>query len=538
MPKGNIAKERKWKFKYDKDLSICSLHLDKWWHDIQVLSLLPGTRPRSAAINAYLGARYSRSSKPIWEIAEEVLEKDINPVERLEAIFAGYGHKSVGDMADIFICIENVPIYFVDKFFYLNTLIAGQARSTRYQDFSAPRFILIPPKVGDKKIREEYEEILEEEMKNYCSVLDKTKAVLKEEFNIDDKDDSSLSSRTFDTARYLLPLGLKSSFGVLMSARKWSEAIGLLSASEEIVDNEIGLMLKELLSPSKGRRKNGYIPEAAELIRHTEPDASRIESTREVVKSLKLIIPPQGEIKRSESVSKDFLFEDGIPQNEYLISNYESLVNPLGSAIEMTYENRDLVKVGEILNKYHDRNHILGNIGYSRPYLFDGFCDIGALRDMNRHRSMSRFIPLFNGVNMDNELKRKDSDCFYLCPYLYLNGASKLRKIYAESLENTYREIKQWRKSALKVMSKIVVDEYTKYLLPMAHATRYRFGADIDSLQYVADLRVRNGGHIAYRELAYSWLARASFEDPLLQGFLSDIEKPDPASKEQFVDRK
>ena len=538
MPKRDIAKERKWKFKYDKDLSICSLHLDKWWHDIQVLSLLPGTRPRSAAINAYLGARYSRSNKSIWNIAEEVLEKDIDPVERLEAIFAGYGHKSVGDMADIFVCIENVPIYFVDKFFYLNTLIAGQARSTRYQDFSAPRFILIPPRVGNKAVRDEYEEILKEEMENYSSVLDETKVVLKNGFDIDDEDDQCLCSRTFDTARYLLPLGLKSSFGILMSARKWSEAIGLLSASEEIVDNEIGLMLKELLSPSKGRRKNGYIPEAAELIRHTEPDTSRTKSTEEVLKYLKSIIPPQGELKKTESVLKDFFFEDGVTQNEYLISNYESLVNPLGSTVEMTYENKDLIKVGEILNKYHDRNHMLGNIGYSRPYLFDGFCDIGALRDLNRHRSMSRFIPLFNGVNMENELKRKDIDCFYLCPYLYLDSASKLRKTYIGYLEKTYTKIKQWRKSALKVMSRTVVDEYTKYLLPMAHATRYRFGADIDSLQYVASLRVRNGGHIAYRELVYSWLARASFEDPLLQKFLLDTEKPDPSSKDQFIDRK
>ncbi len=38
--------------------------------------------------------------------------------------------------------------------------------------------------------------------------------------------------------------------------------------------------------------------------------------------------------------------------------------------------------MSEILSKYHDRHHILGNVGNARPYLFDGFCDIGALRDI------------------------------------------------------------------------------------------------------------------------------------------------------------
>jgi len=538
MLKRKTRKKREWKFKYDKTLSIASLQLENWWHDMKVLSLLPGTRPRSAAINAYLGARYSRSNKSIWEIAEEVLEKGINPVERLEKIFTEYGHKSVGDMADIFVCMENIPIYFYEKFFHINPLGAGQARSTRYQDFSNPDVIAIPDSLGTEEIREEYDNILKEEMENYSSVLEETKSTLAKAYDIDDLENSCLRSRSFDIARYLLPLGLKSSFAILMTARKWSESIALLSASEGVIDNEVGLMLKELLSPSKNSDTDGYVPEAAELIRHVEPDSSRVRSTKEVLKYLKSLIPDQERLILSESPVEDFNAEVGIPQDEYLISNYESLVNPLGSSTEMIYENRDLIKVSEVLSKHHDRHHILGNIGNTRPYLFDGFCDIGALRDLNRHRSMARFIPLFHDVDMKNELERDNKNCFYLCSYLYMDNTSKLRKKYRRYLEGTYERIKKWRKKASKVMSKMVVDEYTKYLLPLAHATRYRFSADLDALQYIADLRTRNGGHIAYRELSYAWLAKASREDALLQRFLSKIERPDSTSREQFVDRK
>lgn len=538
MPKKNIERKREWNFKYDSDLSICSLQLDNWWHDIKVLCLLPGSRPRSAAINAYLGARYSRSEKSIWEIAEEILEKEIDPVERLEAIFAGYGHKSVGDMADIFVCMENIPIYFCEKFFHINPLGAGQARSTRYQDFSTPDFVKIPQRVGNKEIRDEYEDILMEEMKNYGSVIEETKQTLGEEYCVEDLEDKCLCSRTFDTARYLLPLGLKSSFGILMTARKWSEIIGLLTASEGIIDNEVGMMLKELLSPSENSNTKGYIPEAAELIRHTEPDTSRIKSTKEVLKYLKAIAPKQGNIEKSEDPINDFIASAGVPQDEYLISNYESLLNPLGSSKEMIYENKDLVKIGDILSRYHDRHHIIGNLGNAKPYLFDGYCDIGALRDLNRNRSMARFIPLFHDLDMNNELDRDNKDCFYLCPYLYTKNASKLKKKYSAYLEDTYKRIKKWRAKASNEMSHMVVNEYTKYLLPLAHATRYRFGADLDSLQYTVDLRTRNGGHIAYRELTYQWMVEASVKDPLLQKFISNREKPDFESQDQFLDRK
>ena len=533
-----MSKEREWKFRYDKSLSICSLQLKDWWHDIKVLSLLPGTRSRSAAINAYLGARYSRSDKSVWEIAKEVLEKDINAVERLEKIFSGYGHKSVGDMADIFVCMENIPIFFYEKFFHINPLGAGQARSTRYQDFSNPNLIAIPEDLGNKEVRDEYDSILMEQMNNYSDILEETKKVLGEGYGVDDLEDTCLCSRSLDTARYLLPLGLKSSFAIMMTARKWSESIALLSASTGIVDNEVGLMLKELLSPSENSDTKGYIPEAAELIRHVEPDSSRVNSTKEVLKYLRSLIPNQERLTLSETPLEDFDIETGVPQDEYLISNYESLANPLGSSEEMIYENKDLFKVGEILSKHHDRFHILGNIGNARPYIFDGFCDIGALRDINRHRSMSRFIPLFNDIDMEQELMRENRDCFYLCPYLYIPNAIKLRKKYQKYLENTYERIREWRKKAKKILSKTVLDEYTKYLLPLAHATRYRFGADIDALQYLVDLRTRNGGHIAYRELTYSWLAKASTKDPLLQKFLSKTERPDFSCREQFIDRK
>ena len=86
-------------------------------------------------------------------------------------------------------------------------------------------------------------------------------------------------------------------------------------------------------------------------------------------------------------------------------------------------------------------------------------------------------------------------------------------------------------------MSIEVVDEFTKYLLPHAHATRYIFYGSFDDLQYVVNLRTRNGGHIAYRVLTYDWLRKLSVQDSIWRGLLKKIIVPKIDDKHQFIDR-
>jgi hypothetical protein len=86
-------------------------------------------------------------------------------------------------------------------------------------------------------------------------------------------------------------------------------------------------------------------------------------------------------------------------------------------------------------------------------------------------------------------------------------------------------------------MSLEVCDEYTKYLLPHAHATKYIFYGSFDDLQYTIDLRVRNGGHIAYRTLVYEWLRKLYEKDSIWGGLLKRTITPKADDKGQFVDR-
>jgi thymidylate synthase ThyX len=526
---------------FRKNLQIASLRSESLWNKFKVHTLLQNPTQKQPSINAYLGARYSRSSDSIVDIAKEIIENNTNAAERLENIFHGYGHKSVGDMADLFVCIENIPMFLAMKIFYLNSVISGQERSTRYQNFESPEFVKIPKEIcTDREIRKEYEKIVLKQMADYRRLLKKTKVALKEYFKINEEnrdEKGALQARSFDTARYLLPYGLNTSIATLMSARNWSELISYLNANDDVVDNEIGSLIFNLLGESDIEIPK-YIREADGLIRHTDANCCRRNSTKAILEYLSGKISKQKEYVNQGCEIDSCLISYNENAVEELITHYELLVNPLGSKDELEFDMEEGKKIGEIIFDNHNHHNLIGNIGQSGAIKIEGMATLGTLKDLNRHRSFERFIPLFHDeMDIDNELDRRDEDCFFLCNYLNIKELSKLRKEYEKALTQTYSMIKKWRKASKEFMSEEVSREYTKYLLPHAHSTKYCFYSSFDDMQYTINLRVRRGGHIAYRTLVYRWLQLLNLQDSIWYPLLKATQKPDPSSKEQFMDR-
>ena len=529
------------KLTYRKDLGIASIKSESEWNKFEIHTLLQNSQQKQPSINAYLGARYSRSADSILDIASEIIKSGTDASERLEKIFSGYGHKSVGDMADLFVCIENIPLYVAMRIFYMASVVSGQERSTRYQNFEKPEFVKIPEEVcSNKSIIKGYEDIILKQMNDYHDLLEPTKALLQAHFKInmeDSQEKSALQARAFDTARYLIPLGIQTSAGYLMSARSWSEMIGLLCASDNISENEIADLLLNLLGESE-LKADGYIREADNLLRHTDANCCRKNSTREILKYL------EGKISRKqikeipENALDAVKVSMGIDSTEALISNYELLLNPLGSREEFEFTEEDEEKIGDIIFENHNHHNLLGNIGQAGSIKIEGFTDLGVLKDLNRHRSMERYIPwLHDEIDLDQELNRPNEECVYLCSYLEIPVMEKIKKEYQSRLSETYDMIRKWRSEAKDSMAIEVVNEYTKYLLPYAHCTKYIMYGSFDDVQYVVNLRTRNGGHIAYRAVTYEWLRKLGIEDPIWKPLVSKIPKPLYDDRNQFVDR-
>lgn len=529
------------KLSYRKDLNIASIKSESVWNEFKVHTLLQNTEQKQPSINAYLGARYSRSADSILDIASEIIENKTNASEKLETIFSGYGHKSVGDMADLFVCIENIPLYVAMRIFYVTSVVSGQERSTRFQNFENPEFVKMPKEIcTNESISGGYERIILKEMNDYRELLTPTREQLKKHFNINEENPqemSALKARAFDTARYLLPLGINTSAAYLMSARNWSEVISQLCASDNISENEVADMLLNLLGESKLDAK-GYVREADNLIRHTDPNCCRKTSTKEILKYLEKRISRK-QINPVPENQLDAVTITNCPDStESLISHYELLLNPLGSKDEFEFSDEDQEVIGDIIFQNHNHHNLIGNIGQSGAIKIEGFADLGVLKDLNRHRSMERYVPwLHDEVDMDQELNRPNDECVYLCSYLDILDLDKLKKEYLSRLSETYDMIRKWRIDAKEVLPIEVVDEYTRYLTPYAHCTKYVMYGSLEDLQYVTNLRTRNGGHIAYRALTYEWLRKLSVANPIWRPLLDQIVKPLYDDKGQFVDR-
>ena len=90
---------------------------------------------------AYALARYSRSPDSIRESVDWVRSHD--SAKFLESFYFQYGHASIADLGHVVLCFEGVSELAATEI-EDEQLWDGQARSSRYQDFSRSGFVTPP----------------------------------------------------------------------------------------------------------------------------------------------------------------------------------------------------------------------------------------------------------------------------------------------------------------------------------------------------------------------------------------------------------
>src|SRR5712692_1519065 len=90
---------------------------------------------------AYALARYSRSPDSIRYSVEWVRTHDSRKF--LESVYFQYGHSSIADLGHVVLCFEGVSELAATET-EDEQLWDGQARSSRYQDFSKSGFVTPP----------------------------------------------------------------------------------------------------------------------------------------------------------------------------------------------------------------------------------------------------------------------------------------------------------------------------------------------------------------------------------------------------------
>src|SRR5438477_9083042 len=231
--------------------------------------------------SAYALARYSRSPDSIRDSIEWVRTHDSQKF--LESFYFQYGHASIADLGHVVVCFEGMSELAATEIEDEN-LWDGQAKSSRYQDFSKSGFVT-PPELaaGDAAsyaraacgLLEAYAQVNRSAFEYLTELLPRPEEMKPDAYK------RNLAARAFDVARYLLFWGIPTNIGQVTSIRTLERQIRRLKASEYEELRSLGDEIGEACArepdcewSAEGPRE----PLAPTLARHADVDAYAVQS--------------------------------------------------------------------------------------------------------------------------------------------------------------------------------------------------------------------------------------------------------------------
>jgi len=449
---------------------------------------------------AYALARYSRSPDSIRESVEWV--RTHNSQQFLEHYYFQYGHASIADLGHTVLCFEGISELAASEA-EDETLWDGQAKSSRYQDFSRSGFIT-PPEFDENQAAT-YRAAGDRLLAAYTQVHAKVTEHLTEKLPrpADMKPEAyarNIAARAFDVARYLLFWGIPTNVGQVTSIRTLEKQIRRLSASDYAEVRELASEMAVACAEQPQCLWEDQNPEplAPTLARHADPDLY-LKQSREDLRAwakANLGSGPQRNADRVELVRPHDSIPEIVATLLYPVTDW-----PFADLYECArYWSRahQMEVINLALKSRGKRDDMLRGFRGGQ-YCFDMVIDIGAYRDMHRHRRCHQY--------------RQD--------YAGNVGFDVPEAMAPSGVESLYREEME---SALATLRNLPAPG-SHYLLPFGARSRFLFKMDFAEVEYIS--RVRSGvkGHFSYRDIAWQMKKRVEEVEPEL-GRLIDATPP------------
>jgi thymidylate synthase ThyX len=449
---------------------------------------------------AYALARYSRSPDSIRESIEWV--RTHNSQQFLEHYYFQYGHASIADLGHTVLCFEGVSELAASEA-EDETLWDGQAKSSRYQDFSKSGFVM-PPEFDESQAAT-YRAAGERLLAAYAEVHARVTEHLQEKLPrpAEMKPDAyarNIAARAFDVARYLLFWGIPTNVGQVTSIRTLEKQIRRLGASEYGEVRELGAEIAQACAERPECLWDEAMPEplAPTLARHADPDAY-LKQSREDLRAwaaANLGSGPQREAGRVELVRPRESIAEIVATLLYPVTEW-----PFADLYECAryWSRAHQMEVIDLALKSRGRRDDLVRGFRGGEYCFDMVIDIGAYRDMHRHRRCQQYRQEYSGKL----------------------GFDVPDAVAPSGVESAYRAAME---GALATMRGLP-SPGSHYLLPFGARSRFLFKMDFAEVEYIS--RVRSGvkGHFSYRDVAWQMKKRVEEVEPEL-GRLIDATPP------------
>lgn len=450
---------------------------------------------------AYALARYSRSPDSIAESIDWVRTHDSEKF--LESFYFQYGHASIADLGHVVLCFEGISELAATEV-EDEPLWDGQARSSRYQDFSNSGFVTPPELTGDDA--EKYQAAGQHLLETYSRVHRRVSDSLGERLPRPEgmKDDAyrrNIAARAFDVARYLLFLGIPTGVGQVASIRTVERQVRRLKASGY---EELNVLADEIVAACARPPVCGWPPgsvgeaPAPTLARHLERDEHFFRSREDLREWALQNLPAAGaqafekvDLLRPADTLADITATLLYPVTDRPFRELYDMVSGWSAA-----RRREVIDVA--MKSRTRRDELLRGFR-GGLFAYDMVMDIGAYRDLHRHRRCQQFRQAYT------------ARLGFETPAAV--GEAGAQDEFQEAMER-----------AIETLQSLPAPG-SHYLIPFGARSRFLFKMDFAEAEYISRLRSGVKGHFSYRQIA--WLMKVKMEamEPEL-GRLIDATPP------------
>ena len=444
---------------------------------------------------AYALARYSRSADSFKESLSWVCNSG---QDFLEKFYFGYGHASVADLGHTIMCFEGISeiaaVEIEDE-----QLWDGQAKSTRFQNFSN-----IEPVVPAEFTAEEqtsYRAVFAKLLAAYnmvsAAAVEKLHEDLPYQFAPAGMSlatyNRTISARAFDVARYLLPMGIPTNVCQVTSIRTLEKQIRRLGASPFAELREVAAKMKAACAEPPGIQyqvvatgmappMSDFTSPAPSLAKHCEPSEFELYRRRDLQAWYEGIVGLRWGL---EPKPANF---NGVKLHMPMTGASEILATLLYPGSQEPY--RSTLSFVKSVQWPDVRAGLLAAVAHRGPhdelprefrdqaYTFEIVCDLGAYRDLHRHRRCQQI--------------RQD--------YTIMHGYETPELIEAAGCKDLYDDAIG---EAHALFSMLGSTPAAAYILPFATRVRFLMKMDFAEAEYICKLRSGVKGHPSYRLIAW-----------------------------------
>jgi len=448
-------------------------------------------------VKGALFARYSRTPKSLRRLFLDEFAEDVGATgeltragearaERLyERVFVEYGDDSVAQLGGVHLACEQAS-QLLCKALEWGRLAAYLEQSTRYMRYDdrpgGAWRVTLPPELEGTPLEPRFRAYLDTVFEAYGRMYGPMESYFRERFPQDPNDSdfvyrSTITAKTCDTLRLLLPAATRSNLGIFATGQSYEQLLMRLAAHPLAEMRDYGqLMLEELRKVIPAFLKRVDVEDRGlAWTRYWRETRDRVEDV--AAKTLAGAEPepaaevtltdhdPDGELK---VVAAALYAASDLPDEQLL-----------AIARELTPEQRAEILTATVGDRAN-RRHKPGRAWERTGYRFDVCCDFGAFRDLQRHRTLTI------------EWQRLTT----------ANGYENPPEIDDAGLHEDWARVMGSSADVERELVDAGLVDAAQYAVAMAYRIRFVMQMNAREAMHLTELRSQPQGHPTYRRVA------------------------------------